>query len=95
MREDKENRGQMITVTPVLFSIPIVARRLNRSAKTIARLVREGALPSVLVGRRRMVHLDAILAAESQGIGGRKPRSRSAQPGGLLSAEASSGAREA
>jgi helix-turn-helix protein len=60
-------------IPPYLFPPKLVADRWGRCTKTIQRLISSGALPSVQVGGRRLVPLDAIVAAEKNGVGGRKP----------------------
>jgi hypothetical protein len=36
---------------------------------TVRRLIKKGALPSITIGGRRFVHLDAIEKVESEGVG--------------------------
>ncbi len=50
----------------VLASIPEFARRTGLSARTIWRLVDNGSIPSLRVGRRRLVPCDDAIAALRQ-----------------------------
>lgn len=43
------------TTEPVIITVTQAAKLLSLSAATVARLVNEGDIPSVLVGKRRMV----------------------------------------
>lgn len=45
---------------PVLIDLTAAAQRLGVGRRTVERLVATGALPSLLVGRRRLVHVDDL-----------------------------------
>jgi excisionase family DNA binding protein len=61
---------------PILFPPKLVADRWGVHAITVRRLIASGALASVQVGGRRLVPVDAIVAAEKKGVGTRRPRTK-------------------
>ena len=52
----------MMTDLPVGLSIAEVAKRLSVSERHIHRLIRQGQLPSIRIGRRRVILASAISA---------------------------------
>ena len=52
----------MMTDLPVGLSVAEVAKRLSVSERHIHRLIRRGQLPSILIGRRRIILASAISA---------------------------------
>lgn len=47
-------------MTRLLHDIPAAAAQLSVSAKVVERLIRDGEVESVLIGRRRLVPHDAL-----------------------------------
>lgn len=49
-----------MTATRLLYDKPAAAEQLSVSERTVDRLIRDGVLSSVIVGRRRLVPHDAL-----------------------------------
>lgn len=60
----------MARIVQKLVPLPKLRKRWSASRFVLDRMVRDGQLPTVRIGRRRFVHLDTIEEIESAG----KPR---------------------
>ena len=67
----------MGTQDRTFLSVPEFATNIGLSTRTIWRLIRDGELPSLQIGRRRLIQLDAgveAIARIAQANSGKKER---------------------
>ena len=50
----------MATLTRLMYPIPEAAEQIGISARVMERLIKDGEVTSVLIGRRRLVPHDAL-----------------------------------
>ena len=67
------SKSKPITTLQVWVRPTVVAKRVGVHVKTIHAWLRAGVLPSVIVGKRRMVHLDALAALENRAVDPAQP----------------------
>ena len=60
-------RPSPATPEPKFLNTAEIAARWRLHPETVRRLIREGRLPRMYVGRRRLVPMSAVLACEEQG----------------------------
>ena len=51
-----------MSVDRLMYEVPAAAEQLSVSARTLERLIRDGEVASVKVGRRRLVPRDALVS---------------------------------
>lgn len=69
----RPGEGQDLTATESLLTVKQAAERLGSSESTLWRLIRRGALPSVLRSGRRLIPSEALANAASHGRDGEPP----------------------